>query len=61
MVARGEDSHGLGGVPRTWHFIVVKVETNNGIYGCKENVLIGNVDISGVRETIDIRRKAYWR
>jgi len=52
MVLRGEDSHGLGGVPRTWHFIVVKVETNNGLYGYGE-CPHWQRGYFGVRETID--------
>ena len=52
MVLRGKDSHGLGGVPRTWHFIVVKVETNNGLYGYGE-CPHWQRGYFGVRETID--------
>ena len=52
MVLRGEDLHGLGGVPRTWHFIVVKIETNNGLYGYGE-CPHWQRGYFGVRETID--------
>ena len=52
MVLRGEDLHGLGGVPRTWHFIVVKIETNNGLHGYGE-CPHWQRGYFGVRETID--------
>lgn len=52
MVLRGEDSHGLGGEPRTWHFIVVKIETNNGLHGYGE-CPHWQRGYFGVRETID--------
>ena len=52
MVLRGEDSHGMGGIPRTWHFIVVKIETNNGLYGYGE-CPHWQRGYFGVRETIE--------
>jgi len=51
MVLKGEDPHGLGGVPRKWHFIVVKVETNNGLCGYGE-CPHWQRGYFGVRETI---------
>ena len=52
MVLRGQDNHGLGGMPRTWHFIVVKIETNNGLSGYGE-CPHWQRGYFGVRETID--------
>ena len=52
MVLRGKDLHGLGGVPRTWHFIVVKISTNVGLHGYGE-CPHWQRGYFGVRETID--------
>ena len=52
MVLKGQDSHGLGGRTRTWHLIVVKIETNNGLYGYGE-CPHWQRGYFGVRETID--------
>ena len=52
MVLKGEDPHGLGGVPRKWH-IVVKVETNNGLYGYG-NAHIGSVAILALEKQLII-------
>lgn len=52
MVLRGEHSHGLGGIPRIWHLIVVKIETNIGLHGYGE-CPHWQRGYFGVRETID--------
>ena len=53
MVLKGEDPHGLGGVPRKWHFIVVKVETITA-YMATVNAHIGSVDILALEKQLII-------
>ncbi|MBK6732476.1 MAG: mandelate racemase/muconate lactonizing enzyme family protein [Bacteroidetes bacterium] len=51
-VLRGVDPHGMGGTPRTWHLIVVRIDTDTGIYGLGE-APHWQRGYFGVRETID--------
>ena len=36
MLLHGPDPHGVGGVERTWHVLLVRVDTDAGIYGLGE-------------------------
>jgi galactonate dehydratase len=51
MLLAGPDPHGIGGQSRTWHVLVVRVDTDAGVYGLGE---AGNM--FGVREAIAYAR-----
>jgi L-alanine-DL-glutamate epimerase-like enolase superfamily enzyme len=36
MVLTGQDPHGMGGEPRTWNVLLVRVDADNGLYGIGE-------------------------
>jgi galactonate dehydratase len=36
MLLRGPDPHGVGGVERTWHVLLVRIDTDAGVYGLGE-------------------------
>lgn len=52
MALKGTDPHGMGGVPRTWNVLLVRVDTDEGIYGLGE-VPHWQRGYFGVRETVD--------
>jgi L-alanine-DL-glutamate epimerase-like enolase superfamily enzyme len=37
MLLSGPDEHGVGGIARTWHVLLVRVDTDAGIYGLGES------------------------
>lgn len=51
-VLRGQDPHGMGGQPRTWHLILVRIDTDEGVYGLGEAPHWQRT-FFGVREAID--------
>ena len=36
MLLAGPDPHGVGGVPRTWKIMLVRIDTDSGVYGLGE-------------------------
>jgi len=55
MVLAGPDPHGIGGEARTWKMIIVRVDTDGGVYGLGEAPHI-QVSLLGVREAISAIR-----
>jgi galactonate dehydratase len=51
MVLKGEDPHGMGGKPRPWTVMLVRVDTDSGLYGIGE-AAHWQRGYFGVRETI---------
>ncbi|HEV8534615.1 MAG TPA: mandelate racemase/muconate lactonizing enzyme family protein [Candidatus Limnocylindria bacterium] len=55
MVLAGTDPHGIGGESRTWKLIIVRVDTDEGLYGLGEAPHI-QVSLVGVRDAINAIR-----
>ena len=58
MVLVGPDAHGIGGKSRDWHVLIVRIDTDEGIYGLGEAAHFQRQTI-GVRRLIEGTMKQY--
>ncbi len=58
MALVGPDAHGVGGQSRDWHILLVRVDTDEGLYGLGEAAHFQTSDL-GVRELIEGKMRAF--
>lgn len=58
MVLVGPDDHGVGGQSRNWHVLLVRIDTDAGLYGLGEAAHFQDQTL-GVRQLIEGKMKSY--
>lgn len=58
MALVGPDAHGIGGKGRDWHVLIVRIDTDAGIYGLGEAAHFQRQDL-GVRQLVEGLMKRY--
>lgn len=58
MAMVGPDAHGIGGQGRDWHILLVRIDTDSGLYGLGEAAHFQNQTL-GVRQLIMGKMKEY--